>query len=145
MSRHVRLAVALVLLAYAAVALTPIRNAIGRVTPETAAIFSPPGFNFHAAYDSDDVMGLTVGSNRNEIVEQLETQFRREGLLDPSCGQQTAGASGTGVPIGSHASDVFLNRDTICVDLPSRRIVLVIYLEDDAVRLIEVTKVTFGL
>lgn len=146
MTRRGILVVALVVISmYMLVAFSPLRDAIGRHYPEIAALFSPPDFNFLASYESGAALGIRVGMTRPELVETLTREFGSRALLDPVCGTSSSARSSPDVSIEAPEAFALLERDTICLDLANRRVVVIVYLVEDEVSKIDIGKVTWGI
>lgn len=130
------------ILAYTAVAASPLPQRIARHSPEQASLFRPPWFNFFADYDEGSVLGFKIGSTREQLVETLVAQYEATGELQAAC------ARGEGAPPLSVADSKVLitdlvgvrrlvDRDVTCLYLPARRIMLTLKFRNDLLRSIE--------
>lgn len=86
MRKSLLLVAGLVAVAYVGVAVTPLKNLIGRTRPQLAATFSAPLFNFHAKYSAGDVLDFKIGMNREQFREVIRG-YVGHAMLIPACGE----------------------------------------------------------
>lgn len=79
------------LVAYTALALSPLPRLLGRSNPSAAAWLSPPFFNFGAYYTSGRVMGFTLGASRREAAQVLSDNYLRVATFHSGCGMGITG------------------------------------------------------
>jgi hypothetical protein len=124
--------VGLVLITYVAIALTPMKATIGRHSPRTASLFSPPSFNFSHMYSSGNVLGFSVGMSRQGLFQTLEQNYSDSADLIVNCIVTT---SESVVPITSdtNVAATYGGGDQLCARLDSERLAFHVDFEDDIV------------
>jgi hypothetical protein len=136
--RIVLLTVAALLLIYAAVAVSPVRYAIGRRSPNVAAWFSPFLFNFSHAYKDGTVLEFAIGMSKEELFSTLKQNYEGKADLTIDCRVTTADSV---VPI-SRDLDIgatYGGGPRLCVRLDSRRLAADFEFQNDAVSTIEIS------
>ena len=126
------------LLAYVLVAISPLKNMIGRTHPEVASLFSPPLFNFSASYDSGSVLGFDVSSSQQEVFERLRSVNAGKSNLLANCVVTHADSV---VPITAELdiAAAYGGGDKICVSLNRGRVLLDFMLRGSNVSSIELS------
>jgi len=132
-------------LAYIAVALSPLPRQIARNSPEKASVFRPLTFNFAAVYADGSVLGLAIGSTRDELFGAFQAQYAASGLLQAACGREvgapTLTAAQSSVAIGAAGARELLNREVACLWLPARKIMLIFRFAGDRLHIVELSYV----
>jgi hypothetical protein len=127
------------------VALSPLPRQIARNSPEWASVFRPLLFNFAEDYDDGSVLGLTIGSTRDELFGAFKSQYAATGLLQAACGREEGAAPLTvaqsDVNIGEAGARELLDREVVCLWLPARRIMLVLRFLEDRLNNVELSYV----
>lgn len=139
------LVVALILVsAYIAVAVSPLRSAFGRSNPALASLFSAPTFNFSETYESGHVLEFKIGMSRAEFVRALEANYPANAALLSKCG----GDSGYRPQvITRHDRSIWnelLKRPTVCLSA-SRRLMLFFHFNGEELTRAKVAVVTMEL
>ena len=75
-------------LAYVAVASSPLTNHLGRHHPRWAAFFSAPTFNFHETYTTGEVLDFRIGMSKQEFAAAAETYIDSIRVYIPCDGPQ---------------------------------------------------------
>lgn len=134
----VLLTIVILIVAYAAVALSPIRTAIGRRSPAVASLFSPLLLNFSHTYESGRVLEFGVGMTRRELFKRLIENYAGRADLTVNCIVTTANSV---VPIAADldVDKVYGGGPRLCTRLDSRRLVVDFQFDGDVVSAIEVT------
>lgn len=130
--------IGVLILAYAAVALSPIKSAIGRRSPGVASWFSPPLFNFSQTYTDGSVLGFSAGMNKGEVFSELIERYADSADLTVNCVVTTADSV---IPI-THSLDiatVYGGGHRLCVRLDSRRLAVDFEFVGNFVSKIEIT------
>jgi hypothetical protein len=115
--------VVLLLLAYALVAVSPLKKTIGRNHPGVASLFGPPLFNFSASYDSGSVLGFDVNSAQQDVIERLRSVYAGKSNLLVNCAVTHADSI---VPITQELdiAATYGGGKKICVSLDGGRLLL---------------------
>lgn len=143
--KRVTLVIVAILLIYAGVALSGLPERLGRDNPQAAAYFRPPLFNFSATYTSGRVLDFQVGSSREKFLSDLVAHYGRTAVLLASCGTSARlNAEDSLVQVNDVTrSRPLLERDLICIDLGTPKVLLSITLANGNVETIEVDRINF--
>src|SRR5882672_1925720 len=119
--RGVWIGVACVLTAYVVVAVSPIRNAVGRRSPSTASWLSLPSLNFDHTYRDGQVLGFKMGMSTDEIAEVLVARYVGRGEVARDCDYSYVQNA---KPIVASLDAASLrSRERLCADLDSSPVV----------------------
>ena len=132
--------------AYTIVAISPITPAIARHHPEAASFFRPPLFNFSADYDDGTVLGFRVGSSRKELLHTLVAGYAETGTLAAACGREPGAkaltvAESYVAPSYDKGATAIVQRDTVCLHVPNRRMLLIFSMVGDHISEIQLALV----
>jgi hypothetical protein len=132
MNRMVALSVsALVLAAYVALCLSPVKESIGRQHPAAASLLSPPWFNFGAPYISGEVLEFRVGMSRQELEQVVRERYGRVAVLQGGCSDWRLPAY---VSIGTpESADMLANSKTVCLWIDRQRLAVHLDLDSNTV------------
>ena len=125
---------------YFVLALSPLRTAIGRTYPRVASLFSPPLFNFSAAYDSGSVLEFAVGMSRERTFELLKSHYAGRSELLANCVGTRANSLIPVTPSLDVAS-VYGGGEKMCAYLESGRLLVSFTYQSGSVSKIDVTYV----
>jgi hypothetical protein len=143
--KRIALTVFAILLIYAGVAFSGLPERLGRDNPQAASYFRPPLFNFSATYTSGRVLNFQIGGSREEFLSALVAHYGRTAVLSASCGTSVRlNVADSFVQVKDAArSRQLLERDLICVDLVTPKVLLFVTLGNGNVEKIEVDRVNF--
>jgi len=130
---------------YIAVALSSLPRQIARNSPERASVFRPLFFNFAADYDDGSVLGLAIGSTRDELFGAFQSQYAATGVLQAACGREDGAppltVAQSDVTLGEAGARELLDREVACLWLPARSIMLVFRFAGDRLHVVELSYV----
>ena len=136
-SNRAKFLVAALVLAYAAVTLSPLKDAIGRRSPQWASVFDPPVFNFYNEYEQGSVMDFRVGMSKPALFAILTEHYASHADLTVDCKVTTAN-SVIKIARETDIAVVYGGGPRLCVRLDSQRLGADFHFRDDVVSRIDV-------
>jgi hypothetical protein len=111
------------LLAYLLIAISPLKQMIGRTHPEIASLFSPFLFNFSASYDSGSVLGFHVNGSQHDVFLRLQSAYAGRSNLLVNCMVKQVDSI---VPITrtTDVATIYGGGEKVCVSLDHGRVSL---------------------
>jgi hypothetical protein len=131
-SNRATLLIFVLVLGYAAVALSPLKDEIGRRSPQWASAFDPPFFNFANEYEQGSVMGFQVGMSKPALFAALTENYADRADLTVDCRVATANSLIKIAPETDIAA-VYGGGPRLCVRLDSRRLAADFHFREDVV------------
>ena len=148
--RYYLVPLALVAVAYAAIAMSSYPHELARTRPERASWFRPPLFNLAEDYDSGSVVGFRVGQRADDVERSLAAPGRRAFEINALCGDRSGrkvlSIRETWVVASQTARlHELLSRDTVCMFALDDRLYIELSMSRGAVRTIHVGYVSTDL
>jgi hypothetical protein len=132
-TRRFAIIVVAFLVIYLVVSLSPLRESIGRQFPRVAAIFSPPWFNFEAAYRTGNVLEFRVGMSRMEFARALLDHYASHAVLRGGCGDDTKIAIPDFEIKSDEGSAALRQKQMLCLWDAERKLRMTVILNHDSV------------
>ena len=134
-----------VLIAYGAVALSDYPRKLGRTSPEHAAWFRPPLFNFSEHYEAGEALGFRVGERAIDVERKLTTSRARQFELNGNCGTGALYTTGTTFVRPSQVERIreLLARDVVCMQALDTGALVELQMSNGVVERIDVVYVNF--
>lgn len=134
------LGVALVV-AYTAIAVSPLKGEIGRRSPALASFFSAPTFNYGAVYERGNVLEFHIGMSRDAFVQALEANYSNVAAARSTCGGDSGYRPMYVTMHDREDWDKLVRRDVVCVYVRSKSMVMFFYFTDDALSRVKISVV----